>query len=407
MKRSLGLMFTLLFSTNVFAHQFIIKNPKNLDQLQGLTGVNHLNTFKLGQNTYSVVQSDSLESLESQIAAESVFHDMEISLPEVEEGSELADNAWHVNELNYKNLPKISRDAKEVIVAVLDTGVDYNHDALKERMWINKDEVPGNNVDDDGNGYIDDVYGYDFVGKNDSDPMDTQGHGTHCAGIVAAKKQKEGNAQGIAPHVKLMAIRSLGSERKGFLSDAAESIKYSVDNGAHILTNSWRIYKKWASYYNVEGVKMLKEAIEYAESKGVIFVAAAGNERKDNDKLLVGKENADEIIPAGYTGLSNLFIVASSGKGKTASYFTNFGVESVAIAAPGSNIISTVPKNKWRSMSGTSMATPLVAGALARGLAAGMTAEQVLVNLKRSADKTDVWNDRVESGHINVMEFLK
>lgn len=203
--------------------------------------------------------------------------------------------------LQYDKLPAPTR-GKSVIVAVLDTGVDYNHKNLKPRMWTNKKEIPGNNIDDDGNGYVDDVHGYDFADK-DADPMDGGSHGTHCAGIVAATKHSGSNAQGVAPHVKLMAIRLIGSQTKTFMTDAVETIQDSVNNGAKILTNSWRLYSTWTRYWDPDSAKLLKEAIDWAGSKDVIFVAAAGNERKGNDTRLEDAE-AEKIVPAGYTGLS-------------------------------------------------------------------------------------------------------
>ncbi len=404
MKVFLLAMTVLCLSTSAFAERLIIQNPSDMKSLLSLKSVSVKKEFSLGENKFVVVEGMDTKSLKELVRAEKIFRDVEVSLPGFDQKAEKAGSAWHVDSLQYDKFPTIPR-GKKIIVAVIDTGVDYNHIALKKRIWKNSKEIAGNNIDDDGNGYIDDVNGWDFA-SDDNDPMDSGSHGTHCAGIVAAEKQIGGNARGIAPHVKIMPLRLIGSQGKAFLSDSVDAIKYAVDNGAHILTNSWRLYSTWATYWDEDASKLLKAAIAYAGSKDVIFVAAAGNERKNNDDRL--EDAAEEkIVPAGYIGLSNLFVVASSKAKEGVSGFTNYGIQSVAVAAPGSNIMSTVPGNKWRKMSGTSMATPLVAGALAYGLAMGMTPEEAMENMKSTTNRSAVWDTKVQTGHINLLDYLK
>ncbi|MBK24733.1 MAG: hypothetical protein CME70_12115 [Halobacteriovorax sp.] len=395
---------TVLLSTSAFADRMVIQNPQDMKALTEMKSLTLKKSFTFNNNKYVVVEGMDAKSLKSVVKAEKVFRDMEIYLPKNDTQEVTAATGWHVDSLQYDKLPTPTRGSS-VIVAVLDTGVDYNHNNLKPRMWTNKNEIPGNQIDDDGNGYVDDVHGYDFADK-DADPMDGGSHGTHCAGIVAATKHATSNARGVAPHVKLMAVRLIGSQGKSFMTDAVEAIKYSVNNGAKILTNSWRLYSSWTRYWDQDASNMLKEAIAWAGEKDVIFVAAAGNERKNNDDRIDTVET-EKIVPAGYTGLSHLFVVASSTTNEGVSGFTNYGVKSVAVAAPGSNIYSTIPNNRWRNMSGTSMATPLVAGALARGLSAGMSGSEAMANMKATVNKSDLWDAKVETGHINLVKYLK
>lgn len=406
MKKILLATTALLFATSAFATRIVIKNPVDTKSLFENKSVSLTKEFTLSNDKYVVVEGMDQKSVEGLVKAEKVFRDMEIHLPEHNNPVVKQDRntAWHVVEMDYANLPTVPRN-KPIIVAVLDTGVDYTHENLAPRMWVNKGEIAGNGIDDDGNGYIDDVNGYDFADK-DADPKDGGSHGTHCAGIVGATKQANGNAQGVAPNVKLMAVRLIGSQGKSFMTDAVEAIKYSVNNGAKILTNSWRLYSTWTRYWDADAAQMMKDAIDWAGQKDVIFVAAAGNERKDNDARLDDAEG-EKIVPAGYQGLSHLLVVASAAKGQTVSSFTNYGIKSVAVSAPGSAIMSTVPGNRWRSMSGTSMATPLVAGALARGLAMGMSGSEALSAIKATSTQNTTWESKVESGHVNLMKFLK
>ena len=404
MKVFLKAMMVLCLSTSAFADRIIVQNPSDMKALLEMKSLSIKKEFNLGLNKFVVVEGMDTKSLKALVNAEKVFKDVEVHLPGFDQKAEKAGSAWHVDSLQYDKFPTIPR-GKKIIVAVIDTGVDYKHVALKNRIWKNSKEIAGNNIDDDGNGFIDDINGWDFA-SDDADPMDSGSHGTHCAGIVAAEKQIDGNARGIAPHVKLMPIRLIGTQGKAFLSDSVEAIKYAVDNGANILTNSWRLYSTWTNYWDADASKLLKQAIAYAGSKDVIFVAAAGNERKNNDDRL--EDAAEEkIVPAGYKDLPNLFVVASSTTNEAVSGFTNYGIQSVAVAAPGSNILSTVPGNKWRKMSGTSMATPLVAGALAYGLAMGMTPEEAMENMKSTTNRSAVWDTKVQTGHINLLDYLK
>lgn len=345
-------------------------------------------------------------NLQQQFGAESVTPDFYIGLGDASSDPVAADDkAWHVEQLNYDKLPE-NFSGQEIIVAVLDTGVDITHPALKDQIWVNTKEIAANNIDDDGNGFIDDVNGWNANKKN-GDIKDTMGHGTHCAGIIGSKPKAETpfSPRGVAPSVKLMPVHIIQGDAKSFMSDAADGIKYAVDNGAKILSNSWRLYQSWTSYeVNEANVKLLREAIEYAGASDVLFVVAAGNESRN-----VNETHAkDPIYPVGFNDLGNLISVAATNSKKEIANFSNYGHNYVHVAAPGDSIISTLNGGSWGPMSGTSMATPLVAGALARGLSGGMEPLDSFHTLSKTSDQVAGWTDKVKSqGIINLQKFLQ
>jgi thermitase len=395
-----------LSAPNAFAERWILKNPRG-PAAEGRA----IHEFQFGSDRYVVVQAPRFSPLamDLQFSSEAMVPDAPIELMPRQEAQTNAQNdadsqsrAWHVDFLQYKNLPA-QKNGQGVIVAVLDTGVDYNHKALVDKMWKNTKEIPANGIDDDANGFIDDIYGYDFAG-NKSDPMDGDAHGTHCAGVIAAAPATSSNAQGVAQGAKIMALRIIGEEQTGFLSDAVAGIHYAVDNGAKVLSNSWRIYKSWSSFDpSDENFKLLKQAIDYAGSKGAIFVAAAGNETANLDD-----RSGDPMVPGGMEGVSTMVVVAASTSKDIIADFSNYGQKQVTVAAPGEDILSTVPGNGWEPMSGTSMATPLVAGALARGLSAGMSSEAAVKKLQETSASSNAWADKVQAGGtVRLLPFLR
>lgn len=241
--------------------------------------------------------------------------------------------------------------SREVIVAVTDTGVDYSHGDIKDNMWTNKKEIAGNNIDDDNNGYVDDIYGYDFNG-NDADPKDetgsqNPGHGTHCAGILGAVGDNGKGISGMSQKISIMASRFLGADGSGDLMGAVKSIDYATNNGAHVISASW------GAGVSASEAQPITEAISRANDKGVIFVAAASNDGKNNDGY--------EVYPAN-TPLPNVITVAASNSSDGKPSWSNYGIGKVSLSAPGDAIYSTLPGEKYGNLSGTSMATPLVSG---------------------------------------------
>jgi thermitase len=225
-----------------------------------------------------------------------------------------------------------SKGSRNVIVAVIDTGVDYNHESLKPNM------IPG----------------YDFR-DNDADPYDktssrNPGHGTHCAGVIGATGLISNGIVGLSPEVSMMPIRFLGEDGSGDLNGGIKSIDFAIQNGAKIISASWG-----ATVGRAQAAPLI-EAVKRADDAGVIFIAAAANDGRNNDSTDVFPANAN---------FPNMITVAASGPNDEKPNWSNFGKRMVHVAAPGLNIMSTLPQNKYANLSGTSMATPLVSGLVA------------------------------------------
>jgi subtilisin family serine protease len=243
----------------------------------------------------------------------------------------------------------ITTGSQDVVVAVIDTGINYNHPDLKHNLWINQAEANGKaGVDDDGNGYVDDVYGYNFSGdKPTPDPLDGHGHGSHCSGTIGGNSPDGKGIVGINWNVKIMAVKFLTDQGSGTLDGAIQAIDYATKNHARIMSNSWG---------GGGESDTLKAAIQRASDAGILFVAAAGNDSANND--------TDPHYPAAYNVPNVLSVAAIDNQGQLAS-FSNYGKKTVHVAAPGVNIYSSVLGNGYDSWSGTSMATPHVSGVAA------------------------------------------
>lgn len=245
---------------------------------------------------------------------------------------------------------------KGTVVAVIDTGVDYTHKDLADNIWVNEGEIPGNGIDDDGNGYVDDVHGVDFV-DGDCDPMDEHGHGTHVAGIIAMTPGNGGGV-GVAYGAKIMCVRAGQANGRFASSDIAKAIKYAADNGADVINMS----------FGGTGRSYLVESALQDAFPSCVLVAAAGNDGlPTNDAINAGYFNTEDIYPAGYKYVLG---VMATDNNKSLASFSNWdfaegsGCE-YEMAAPGVNIYSTLPGNRYACWSGTSMATPNVAAAAA------------------------------------------
>lgn len=246
--------------------------------------------------------------------------------------------------------------AKEtILVAVVDTGMDYNHEDLKNIVWVNEDEIADNGIDDDNNGYIDDIHGIntltrDSAGRPTPDMMDTHSHGTHVSGTIGAEQNNNIGIAGIASKVKIMGIRTVPNNGDETDVNVVESYIYAAKNGAKLINCSF------GKAVN-EGGMIVKEAMDYiGKEYGVLVIIAAGNDSSNIDSR--------PTWPASYTSENTLVIAATSSNGAL-SYFSNYGAVSVDVAAPGSSIYSSVPGDSYQSMSGTSMATPTTVGVAA------------------------------------------
>ncbi len=273
----------------------------------------------------------------------------------------------------------------QVVIGVIDTGVDYTHPDLQANMWTNPGEIPGNNIDDDGNGYVDDYYGYDFI-NNDSDPFDDHGHGTHVAGTIAASGNNNIGITGVAWSAKIMALKFLGPNG-GTVSDAIEAINYASMMGAKITNNSWG---------GVGYSQAMYDAIAAAGAKGGLFIAAAGNSTQNTD--------ITPHYPASYT-LDNIISVAATDRNDNLSSFSNYGAKTVDLAAPGSSIYSTIPGGRYTTYSGTSMAAPHVSGVAALVWAENpsMTAQEVKARILNTVDPlASLKGKTVTGGRLNA-----
>jgi len=273
-----------------------------------------------------------------------------------------------------------------VLVAVIDTGVNWSHEDLAANIFSNPHEQ-ADGVDNDGNGYVDDIRGWDFV-NSDNNPNDDNAHGTHCAGIIGAAGNNNKGIAGVNWKVKILPCKFLDAEGSGSTLDAAEAIRYAADLGVEVMSNSWG---------GGPSTRTLQDAIIYAKDKGILFVAAAGNESNDNDQ--------SPSYPANYN-VENVISVAATDQNDALASFSNYGL-TVHLAAPGVSILSTTPNNTYQRFSGTSMATPYVAGAAALVKAQGNIS---LADLKQrilgGVDKVSSLTGKVKTGRLNLEKCL-
>lgn len=315
------------------------------------------------------------------------------------------DNKWGMSILEaYGQLPPWT--AAEVIVAVIDTGVDYTHEDLKNIMWKNSKEVPGDGIDNDGNGYIDDVYGINTVvrsrlkRKASGDPMGSHWHGTHVAGTIAAEQNNGIGIAGVAHNVKIMAIRSVPDNANEADSDIIESLLYAARNGAKIINCSF-------GKPTQTSISVRDTINTLGKDYGVLVVAASGNNSMGPFRWY----NIDEkpFYPASFES-ENILTITSTTKRGDLSTFSNIGKISVDLAAPGSDIFSTIKGNRYSTSDGTSMATPNAAGVAAMVL--GYFPELTPVELKNILMKSAKPNKNLEAmmrsaGIINLNSALK
>ena len=290
-----------------------------------------------------------------------------------------------------------SANGPSVIVAVIDTGVDYTHPDLADVMWVNPNEIAGNGVDDDENGVVDDVYGADFVTHGVGgygDPIDRHSHGTHCAGIVAAQENNDQGIAGVASFtqgkVKIMAVKGLSDSGSGTTSGLLACLNYAVANGAKISSNS---YGGGSMSQSMETVwsNVMRENLDH------IYIAAAGN----SGQLIDDDHRTSQCV----INEPNVVCVASSTKDDAKSSFSNYGHGYVHVFAPGSSIVSTTPisnTNGYGTKSGTSMACPMVSGiaALMYTMRQDLTGFEVRDYLEANVQLKSQYTGLVSSGGL-------
>lgn len=264
---------------------------------------------------------------------------------------------WGLDKTAASKAWEVTQGSKDIIVAVIDTGIDEKHKDLAENLWVNPGESgkdskgrdkSSNGIDDDGNGYIDDVHGWNFAGNNNN-LVDNHGHGTHIAGIIGARGGNGFGISGVCPRVSLMVLKYYDpkSSNSNNLKSTVEAIKYATRMHANVIN-----YSGGGTDYSAEE----HNAVEAAQKSGILFVAAAGNERSNSD------EPGKHYYPADYE-LPNIISVTAVNKDEIKVLPTsNYGVRTVDIAAPGENIYSTLPGGSFGLMTGTSQATAFVTG---------------------------------------------
>ncbi|NUM88301.1 MAG: S8 family serine peptidase [Bdellovibrionales bacterium] len=276
---------------------------------------------------------------------------------------------------------RISKGKKQVVVAVIDTGIDPSHPELRDNLW----KKPGTA----------DEYGFDFV-TGRKNPLDTNNHGTHVAGIIAAAARTGAGASGVAPQVSIMAIRYYDDNASGAvnLANTVKAINYAIDNGADVIN-----YSGGGPEFNASEMK----AIQRAEQRGILFVAASGNDFHNTD------ETGNQFYPASY-GLPNIVSVAATNIHNGLASFSNWGARSVHVAAPGERIYSTFSKGRFGYLTGTSQATAFVSGIAALMLSEfpALKPAEIREMLMRSADRLDALKGKVASGgRVNAFAALR
>lgn len=273
-----------------------------------------------------------------------------------------------------------------IVVAVVDTGVDHTHPDLATRLWTNTGETPANSVDDDGNGFVDDIRGWDFA-YGDANPSDVFGHGTHVSGTIAAEVNNAEGIVGVAFDSRVMALKGLDDFGDGTSSSLANAILYAVDNGADVINASWGGYGSDSA---------IASAVSYAQSHGVVFVAAAGNETED----VAG------LFPANLPGV---IAVAATDSADDIAYFSNYG-NKLSLSAPGVSILSCLTGGGYIYEDGTSMAAPHVSGVAALLLSYWplYTAAQVKSTLTQNVDDlgTPGFDSTFGYGRLNAFKVL-
>lgn len=281
----------------------------------------------------------------------------------------------------------LATDAPNVIVAVIDTGAELDHPDLISNLWTNDGEIPDNGIDDDGNGYVDDLHGYDFR-RRDGNPEDEWGHGTLTTGIIGAVGNNEIGASGVVWNVQLMILKVFGDAPGARLVDYADAIRYAVRNGATVINASWTV----PPASDGDDRPVIREAIEEALDAGILVVAAAGN----------AADNLDDhpVFPAAYP-LDNVVSVAGLKAGVSELLDeSNFGAGTVKVATDGEAVLGPYLGHSYATLTGTSSSAAIVSGvaALMLGQRPDLAPDRVADILMETSETSDSLDGLVASG---------
>ncbi len=342
MKKLISLFSVLAISVPTFAAQYLVKyrNAQSIHTFWSTSNMQILDVHSAGKLiTVDIPKASTLSAMANLVSNPNVEYIVPnarlrtfSSVPATVSASALKQQ-WAVDKVHAPQAWERAgnKGSRKVLVAVIDTGADSKHESLKENM----------------------VVGFDFI-KGNTDTTDetgqNPGHGTHCSGVIGATGLFDGGTVGISPEVSVMPIRFLDAAGGGDLGNAVKAIDFAIEKKVNIISASW------GGAIPRTQAQPLIEAIQRAETAGIIFVVAAGNDGQNNDTY--------EVFPAN-AGVNNMIVVAASDAADRKPSWSDFGAAKVSIASPGNEIISTLPNNKYGNLSGTSMATPLVAGTVA------------------------------------------
>jgi subtilisin family serine protease len=245
----------------------------------------------------------------------------------------------------------IQKGSQDIVVGTVDTGIDYTHPDLAANMWVNVNEIRGNGIDDDKNGYADDIHGINAI-KNIGNPLDDNSHGTHVAGTIGAVGNNNLGVVGVLQSVQIIGCKFLTSYGSGNTSNAIKCMDYflALKTRSNHPVNLIATNNSWGGGPSSQA---MLDAIKAHHNAGILFIAAAGNDRSDND--------VSDIFPANYDAANVISVAATDHNDRLAS-FSNYGKKKVHVAAPGTKIVSTILGHKYGELSGTSMAAPYVTG---------------------------------------------
>ncbi len=343
----------------------------------------------------------ALEEMQREGAVEGREEDQEIVLETLPDDPMLDSQEWVLEgelfDIGAAEAWEVTTGGSDVVVAIIDTGIDLDHPDLEANLWYNGGEIAGNGIDDDGNGYVDDVNGFDFWDGN-PDVQDHNNHGTHLAGVIGAVGGNGIGIAGINWNVRLMPLKFTDDGGTGTTSGAIQAIDYAIRNGAQVINASWTLKVNPADGAAAGEDSALKSAIEKAGAAGILFVTAAGNQFRSGVGL-----NVDEapVYPARFDS-ENLVAVGAVASGGGLASYSNFGPASVDLAAPGSGILSTITDQGYGSLSGTSIATAFVTGAAALLLSVNdtLTPVQMRASLEESVVPSDDLAGLIKTGGV-------